>query len=220
MKMTVKKKRLMRDVEKLARKGLELAGPAEGIPDSLAVIDKFIAGGIQGFVATLEIDGNPVKAAMDGFSAQKLLLEVAQQDTVIKDACLGLGLFNCILAKSPPVVRGALSIVGKDISLLKGLYFLRKAAYHGCYTGDIARLFLIEFLSPYMGDDAGEKKKLLRTLQKNYPENPYFVFLELDENICFHTGGGLCIFIHRSCQTADRTVQFFGLQRQTLCEPC
>lgn len=180
------KKALLRDLDKLARKGLELAGPSEKISDSLAIMNKFISGGIKGFVATLEIDVNPVKAAMDGFAAQKLLQEVAQQDTAIKDAYLGLGLFNCMLAKAPFIVRGALSITGNEVSLLKGIFFLRTAAYHGRYTTDIARMFLIEFLSPFMGDETEEKRKLLRSLQKKYPENPYFVFLELDENICFH----------------------------------
>lgn len=200
------KKALLRDLDKLARKGLELAGPGERISDSQAITNKFISGGIKGFVATLEIDANPVKAAIDGFSAQKLLQEVAQQDTAIKDTYLGLGLFNCMLAKAPFFVRGALSMAGNDVSLLKGIFFLRTAAYHGCYTADIAKMFLVEFLSPFMGDETEEKRKILRSLQKKYPENPYFVFLELDENICFHPEE---VFVFSSTGRAKKQIARF-----------
>jgi hypothetical protein len=180
------KKALIHDVEKLVNKGLELSEPVKGVPDANVVTDKFITGGIKGFLATLEIDVNPVKAAIDGFAAQKLLQETARQDTLIKDAYLGLGLFNCLLGGSPLVLRSALSMVGKDVSLSNGINYLRKVAYNGRYTNDIAKMFLVEFLTPYLGDQAEEKKKVLRSLQKKYPVNPYFTFLELDENICFH----------------------------------
>ena len=179
------RKGLLHEVEKLSQKGLELANPANE-PDSLAAVDLFITGGIKGFIATLEIDKNPISAARNGFAAQKLLEKALRRDTAMSDAGLGLGLFNCVLAKAPLIVRGALNLIGKDVSLERGLGYLRRSAYHGCYTNDIAKLYLVRFLSPYWGHEANEKNRILRSLEVSYPTNPYFVFLELEENLCFH----------------------------------
>jgi hypothetical protein len=200
------KKELLRDIEKLTDKGLELTDPDKA-PDSLAAISLFLSGGIKGFVATLEIDRNPVSAALNGFSAVNLLHKAAELDSSMSDIYLGLGLFNCALAKASPLVRGALSIIGKEASLGKGLDYLRRSAYHGRYTNDIAKLYLIDFLSPYLGDQAKEKNMLFRQLQKTYPANPYFLFIELEENLCFHQKH---MFSFSSTQRVRRQIARFG----------
>jgi hypothetical protein len=179
------KKGFLRDMEKLSKKGLELAYP-EKAPDSLLAIELFISGGIKGFIATLEIDKNPIAAARNGFAAQRLLERAVQRDTSLYDAFVGLGLFNCVLAKAPLLVRGALNLIGKDCSLERGLDFLRLSAYRGCYTNEIAKLYLIQFLSPYLGNEAKEKNRILRSLEVSYPGNPYFLFLEVEEDLCFY----------------------------------
>jgi hypothetical protein len=148
----------------------------------------FIAGGIKGFIATLDIDRNPVNAALSGFAAHNLLGEAVALDTTLRDAYLGLGLFNCALAKAPLIVRGALSLIGNKVSLARGLDCLRRSAKGGCYTNDIARLYLIQFLSPYLGHEAGEKRALFRELQRAYPRNPYYLFIEGEEYLCFDPG--------------------------------
>jgi hypothetical protein len=181
------KKELLHEIQKLSEKGLELADP-EKSPDSCRAINLFISGGIKGFVASLEIDRNPINAALNGFAAKKLLERALARDSTIKDAYLGLGLFSCMLAKAPLIVRGALTMIGKEVTLDKGLGYLRAGASEGCYTNDIARLYLVQFLSPYLGHEAQEKKRILRSLQQNYPGNPYYVFLEIEENLCFHPG--------------------------------
>jgi hypothetical protein len=179
------RKGLLHDIEKLTDKGLELANP-EKAPDSCLATDLFITGGIKGFVATLEIDRNPINAALNGLSSVKYLEKAFARDSSLHDACLGIGLFNCVMAKAPLLVRGALSVIGRNTSLAKGLANLRASAYRGCYTSEIARLYLIDFLSPYLGDEANEKQKILRSFERDYPANPYFMFLELEENLCFH----------------------------------
>jgi hypothetical protein len=179
------KKGLLRDIEKISQKGLELAIP-EKAPDSLVAINLFITGGIKGFLATLEINKSPIDAARNGFAAHKLLENALLRDTSLSDAALGLGLFNCVLAKAPLLVRGALNLIGTDVSLERGLDFLRRSANRGCYTNDIAKLYLVRFLSPYWVSEVQEKNRILRSLESAYPANPYFVFLELEENLCFH----------------------------------
>jgi hypothetical protein len=181
------RKNLQKEIEKISQKGLELANPDKA-PDSLKAINLFITGGIKGFLATLEIDKNPINAALNGFSAQKQLQKAVQIDSTLCDAYLGLGLFNCVLSKASILVRGALNIIGKDVSLERGLAYMRRSAYHGCYTNDIAKLYLVRFLSPYWGHEAAEKDRIFRMLQSRYPANPYYLFLEIEENLCFHPG--------------------------------
>jgi hypothetical protein len=178
---------LLKDIAKCSAKGIELARP-EAAPDSNRATMLFITGGIKGFIATLDIDRNPVSAALSGFAARNLLAEAIALDTTLRDACLGLGLFNCALAKAPLIVRGALAIIGKDVSLARGLDYLRLSANGGCYTNDIARLYLIQFLSPYLGHEAGEKRRIFRALQRAYPRNPYYLFIEIEEYLCFDSG--------------------------------
>ncbi|MBN2036547.1 MAG: hypothetical protein JW768_07370 [Chitinispirillaceae bacterium] len=176
---------LLQEAKKLAKRGLRVSDP-ERAADSVLATSLFINGGIRGFIATLEIDKNPINAALSGFAAQKQLEESLAHDSSIVDAWLGLGLFSCALAKAPLLVRGALAMIGKEVSLSKGQNCLRRSAYHGRYTNDIAKLYLIQFLSPYWGHEAVEKKRIFRALQRDYPANPLYLFLELEEDLCFH----------------------------------
>jgi hypothetical protein len=179
------KRELLAEIGKLSSKGIELADP-DKCPDSNVATNLFIIGGIKGFKATLDIEHSPINAAMSGFGAVKSLQKALNENGSISDAWLGLGLFNCILAKASFVIRSGLSIIGKNVSYSRGLTQLRTCAYHGYYASDIAKLYLVEFLSPYMGDQTKEKQAILRSLEKSYPQNPYFLFLDLDENLCFH----------------------------------
>jgi hypothetical protein len=176
---------LQQEIKKLAARGLELADP-DRCPDSCRAVDQFIVGGINGFVATLDIESSPASAAFSGFAALRHLQKALSRDSSLYDAYLGMGLFNCIMAKAPFFVRSALSIIGKNVSFSRGLGYLRTCAYKGCYADEIARLYLTEFLSPYWGNEAAEKQNIFNSLEQNYPQNPYFVFLDLDENLCFH----------------------------------
>jgi hypothetical protein len=178
---------LAKEIAKYSAKGLDLAKP-DAAPDSIRPTMLFISGGIKGFIATLDIDKNPVTAALSGLAAYNLLAEAVALDTALRDAYLGLGLFNCALAKAPLIVRGALSLIGKEVSLAHGLDFLRRSADGGCYTNDIARLYLIQFLSPYLGHEASEKRGIFRELERAYPQNPYYLFIESEEYLCFDPG--------------------------------
>jgi hypothetical protein len=179
------KKGLLKEIDKVAARGLELADPG-GSPDPCRATDLLITGGIQGFTAALEIDRNPINAAINGLSSLKSLKKAAELDTLVRDAYLGVAMYHCIMSRAPALVRGTLALVGKQVSLEKGLEYMRVCAYGGRYTNEVAQLCLIEFLSPYLGHEAREKQLILNSLQQRYPHNPFFVFLEFDEDLCFH----------------------------------
>jgi hypothetical protein len=146
----------------------------------------FIYSGIEGFSATLKISKWPVDAAIEGFSALKKLEQLTESDTIIKDAYLGLGIFYCALAKAPAFVRGALNMTGREVSFEKGLDYLRKSAYKGKYTTETAKQYLIQFLSPYLGHETIEKNTIIRSLEQQYPKNPFYLFHHVHEDVCFH----------------------------------
>jgi hypothetical protein len=179
------KKGLLQEIDKLASKGLELAKPGN-TPDSCRPTNLLITGGIQGFTAALEIDKNPINAAINGLSSLKSLNKAAMLDTTVRDAYLGVAMFNCVMSKAPAMVRGALAFVGKKVSLAKGLEYMRVCAYGGNYTNEVALLCLVEFLSPYNGDESQEKQQIFHLLQRRYPHHPFYVFLEFDDDLCFH----------------------------------
>jgi hypothetical protein len=145
-----------------------------------------ILGGIRGFTATLKIHGNPSQALSDGFQALKLLEKARTADPRLKDGYLGTGIFNCMAANAPLFVRATLKIIGRSVSMKSGLEALRMSAYQGQYTPVSSQLFLIQFLSPYDGEPAREKQQIFRSLESAFPRNPYYTFLENDENLCFH----------------------------------
>jgi hypothetical protein len=173
------------DLEKASKDALESADPSKS-PDSLLATNLLIFGGVKGLLATLQIDRNLIAAAAEGLSALNILEKCIALDTSIADAALGLGIFYCALSKAPAVVRGALSLMGKPVSFDKGLEYLRRSAHKGRFTSVMAQLYLIEFLSPFLEDQAAEKRRIFKRMKIAFPENPYFLFLELEENLCFH----------------------------------
>jgi hypothetical protein len=173
------------ELEKTAKLGLELSDPGKS-PDSLLATNLMIYGGIKGILATLQINRNPINAAVEGLQALGILEKAVGKNPAMDDAYLGLGIFYCALAKASGVVRGALNLIGRPVSLEKGLYYLRQSAYNGRYTGAMAKLYLIQFLSPYQGDQTVEKSRIFKSLESSFPGNPFFVFLRLEENLCFH----------------------------------
>ncbi|MBN1576783.1 MAG: hypothetical protein JW913_09540 [Chitinispirillaceae bacterium] len=155
-------------------------------PDSLLSVNLFIGGGIRGLVAVLKIESAMVEAAIDGLAALHRLERLIQQSPGFYDAYLGLGIFHCLLARAPGIVRAALNMGGRQFTFDKGLDYLRISAAGGRYTSELASLYLVRFLSPYWGHLTEEKDRILNGLRRRYPDNPYYVFLACDEDICFH----------------------------------
>jgi hypothetical protein len=173
------------ETERLVSEAIAIANPSK-VPKEYKTTYLFIYSGIVGFSATLKIAKNPLDAAIEGFKALKILEKLTVVEPQIKDVYLGLGMFYCAIAKAPAIVRGALNFVGRNMTFEKGVEYLRISAMNGKYTTETAKQYLIQFLSPYMGNEVEEKGKIFHSLQQIYPKNPYYLFLELHEDICFH----------------------------------
>ncbi len=179
------RKLLFNEISDLRKKTLRQLDNTD-LPDSLEPLALFISGGVKGLFATLKIETAIVQAAIEGFDALGKLEKVVELSPGQSDPFLGLGIFYCLLARSPGIVRAALNLTGRAISFDKGLDYLRRSALRGRYTSETAMLYLVRFLSPYWGHLAKEKNTLLRELEDRYPGNPHYTFLRLDEAICFH----------------------------------
>lgn len=176
---------LLMETDSLVKNGMALSDPLKA-PKTVKSTFMFIYSGIEGFSATLKINKRPVDAAIEGLNALKILEKLTEKEPLIKDVYLGLGIFYCALAKAPAIVRGALNITGRNVSFEKGVGYLRISAYEGRYTNETAKQYLIQFLNPYMDEDAAEKERVFISLQKSYPRNPYYHFLRVNEDLCFH----------------------------------
>ena len=176
---------LVKEIYHLSQKGLQYSDPRNS-PDSILATNLLIYSGIKGFVATMKLSKNPIEAAMEGLSALRVLEKLIEMKPQIKDAYLGLGIFYCALSKAPGIIKSALNIGRRNITLDTGLEFLRISASEGRYTSPAAKQYLIQFLSPYYGHMAEEKIGIFKSLQSDFPKNPNFVFLENEENLCFH----------------------------------
>jgi len=179
------KSRLFKEIRAYSNRGIDQLR-SKTFPDSVRSTRCFLEGGIKGFIATLEIKSNPFSALHNGLDAVRLLDTAVALAPNLYDAYLGIGLFNCALAKSPGIVKAAVSLLGgRKIDLDTGLNLLRICAQKSVYTRISAKLYLIEFLSPYQRDQEMEKQVLFKSIQHAFPGNPYYVFLELDEELCF-----------------------------------
>ncbi len=183
-------------------------------PDSLLSVNLFISGGIRGLVAVLKIDTVMVEAAIDGLGAFHRLEQLIERSPGFNDAYLGLGIFHCLLARAPGIVRAALNMGGRQDTFDGGLDYLRRSAAGGRYTAEIASLYLVQFLSPYLGHLVKEKNRILTGLRKRYPDNPYYVFLATDEDLCFHPELLDRAYVHRLEKTIRSwKTTTFSLQR-------
>jgi hypothetical protein len=180
------KKQLLHEIDRLTADGMTLAD-FNNFPSQVRPTLFFIQGGIQGFTATLQVRSNPMHALLQGFKALKNLDSARILEPRIKDAYLGSGLFNCILSKYPALLKSVLRLMDNHkVSMNAGLSQLRICAEQSRYTRYAARLYLAQYLSPYLGDQAEEKRAVYASLHQEYPDNPYFVFLANDEALTFY----------------------------------
>jgi hypothetical protein len=158
----------------------------ERCKDNYLPLHELIYCGIKGFQVSRIIEKNPVDAAIQGYAVIGRLEKLLQLDNAMYDACMGLGLFYCSVASASPVVRAALKLTGRNITLEKGLAYLRIGAQKGHYVNIPSLVYLTQFLSPYLGDQSAEKDSIFVQLQKKCDANPRYLFEQIDEDICFH----------------------------------
>ena len=183
--------------------------------DSTRPTRMFLEAGINGFNATLIIRSKPLTALRDGLQSFRTLDSVRTLAPQIKDAFLGLGLFQCALANEPGIIGFAVHLFnGLSVSLDSGLAYLRVCSGDSLlYTRDGAREYLIQFLSPFDTGEAAEKQAVFRSLEAEFPGNPYYVFQEIDEGMAFHRDR---VFSKSFCAWAVSQIPGFDTSNSTM----
>jgi hypothetical protein len=181
--------RLRARLDSAADKGLqrcrERAGRAEPAGDPTCLV---IEGGIRGFRAILKLNSSsPTEVLSEGLDAVELLEKALALDSSVRDAHMGLGIFNAMAAANTPrVVRGMLRAAGRGVSTEAGLEHLRRSGYEGQYTSVASQFYLIRFLSPYDDELRREKTEIFRALRETFPLSPHTLFLQGHEALCFY----------------------------------
>jgi hypothetical protein len=156
-------------------------------PDSTRAMRLFLEGGINGFNSTLKIRSHPYVAMVSGLSSVRLLDTARAIAPYLKDVYLGLGIAQCALANEPGIIRVAMRLFhGLRVNLDTGLTYLRICSQSAQYTQVGAMEYLIQFLSPFKQAERDEKQQMFRSLESAFPDNPYYVFQEIDEDLAFH----------------------------------
>jgi hypothetical protein len=156
-------------------------------PDSTLATRLFLEGGINGFNATLKIRSHPFAAMVSGLHAVRMLESAHALSPCMDDVYLGLGVSQCALANEPGIIRVAMRLFnGLHVNLDTGLVYLRICSAGALYTKDGARQYLVQFLSPFKDREIREKQEIFKEFQSLYPDDPYYVFQEIDEGMAFH----------------------------------
>lgn len=183
---------------------------ASGVDDEdIKATCSLIEGGIRGFRAILELDARaPTEVLAEGLEAVSLLEAALETDSTLRDAHLGLGLFNVMAASNTPrIVRGMLRAAGRGVSHEAGLAHLRRSGYEGQYTSVASQFFLIRFLSPYDDELRREKSEIFRSLRATFPLSPFVPFLQNHEALVFHPEGFYRPQARTALARAIRTVE-------------
>jgi hypothetical protein len=179
----VEKKATVKELDSCIADGLSYA---EKFKNNRLPLHELIYCGIKGFQVSRLIEKNPIEAAVQGYAVIVRIEKLIQTDSTMYDANLGLGIFYCSVASAPQIIRAALALTGRQITLEKGLSYLRIGAQKGHYVDIPSLVYLTQFLSPYLGHHTAEKDSIYLVLQKKCEENPRYLFDQIDEQICFH----------------------------------
>jgi len=96
-------------------------------------------------------------------------------DSTFYDAYMGLGLFNFMIAQTPPALKWAMRITGISGDKDKGIKYLKLAANKGKFSKVDAQYYLSQILAEFY-DDNKAAEKLLKDLNKTYPKNILFKY--------------------------------------------
>lgn len=155
--------------------------------DSTRPMRMFLEAGINGFNATLIIRSKPLSSLSAGLQCYRTLDSIRTLAPQIKDVYLGLGLFQCSLANEPGIIGFALHLFNRlQVSLDSGLTYLRICSDGALYTREGAKEYLLQFLSPTIKNEAAEKRRISKSLEAEFPGNPFYVFQDIDEEMAFH----------------------------------
>ena len=94
-------------------------------------------------------------------------------DSTFYDAYMGLGLFNFMIAQTPPALKWAMHISGISGDKQKGLDYLTLSVKKGKFTLVESKFYLSQILGEFYGEK-GKSGKLLNNLVKHYGQNLLF----------------------------------------------
>lgn len=94
-------------------------------------------------------------------------------DSTFYDAYMGLGLFNFMIAQTPPALKWAMRLTGVKGDKVKGIEYLKLAAKNGKFSRIEAQFFLSQILSEFYQENE-EAEKLMYDLNIMYKNNMLF----------------------------------------------
>lgn len=118
---------------------------------------------------------NWIKAASDGASAFKMMIECQKIAPSNHDIMLGTGIYNYFTIAIPeqmPFVKPLLSIFPKGDKSM-GIYQLRAAAKYARYASVEAKVVLLQIYYSFEHDNQ-KTLEIVQDLVSNFPNNPYF----------------------------------------------
>ncbi len=101
------------------------------------------------------------------------LNDVLAIDSTFYDAYLGLGLYNFMVAQTPPALKWAMDITGISGDADIGIEYLKLASEKGRFSKVGAEFYLSQVVSEFY-EDYGQAYKLLSKLNKKYKKNMLF----------------------------------------------
>jgi lipopolysaccharide biosynthesis regulator YciM len=148
------------------------------IPDSIPgdPFDYYILGSTYSFRAMAYTRQESYLDAI--LAAKKSLSNLSNailNDSTFYDAYMGLGLFNFMIAQTPPALKWAMHITGITGDKEKGLEYLKLAAINGKFSLVESKYYLSQILGEFYAEDE-ESEKLLKALISKYPKNLLFQY--------------------------------------------
>lgn len=96
-------------------------------------------------------------------------------DSTYYDAYMGLGLFNFMIAQTPPALKWAMRMTGIEGEKDKGIEYLKLAADKGKFSKVEAQFYLSQILVEFYGE-YDNAEELLTSLNKKYRNNLLFKY--------------------------------------------
>lgn len=145
-------------------------------PDSVDTFRYYILGSSYSYramaFARQESYLDAILATKKSFS---YLNSIVLNDSTYYDAYMGLGLFNFMIAQTPPALKWAMRMTGIEGEKDKGIEYLKLAADKGKFSKVEAIFYLSQILTEFYGEYE-KAENLLTSLNKKYRENLLFKY--------------------------------------------
>jgi len=120
-------------------------------------------------------DGDYLNAVWAAKKSYSFLTNAVLADSNFYDAYMGLGLYNFMIAQTPPALKWAMRISGITGDKEKGIEYIKLAAQKGKFSKTEAQYYLAQILSEFYEENESAEKMLIK-LNNSYPDNILFNF--------------------------------------------